>query len=159
MTQYSFLSHSEADTRRFGKALADSLVGGTTVALVGTLGAGKTRLVQAVADALGVPADAVISPTFVLCQEYAGRLTLYHMDTYRLKDDDEFLQLGPEEYFESDGVTMVEWADRVEACLPEDYLSIRIEPVGETARQIVLAAVGDGLDQVVETVRARMAVK
>jgi len=153
MRQFRFLSQSEDDTRRFGRALADSLSGGTTVALIGTLGAGKTRLVQAVASGLGVPADCVISPTFVLCQEYPGRLTLYHMDTYRLKDEDEFLQLGPEEYFESDGVTMIEWADRVEACLPEEYLEVRIEPAGDSAREILMTAVGARLDTVVDAIR------
>lgn len=142
MTEYVFLSHNESDTRRLGAALARSLPAGTTVALIGTLGAGKTRLVQALAAACGVPADTVVSPTFVLCQEYHGRRTLYHLDAYRLKDDDEFLQLGPEEYFESDGITLIEWADRVIDCLPPERLEIHIEVVGDTERQFRLVPAG-----------------
>ena len=72
---------------------------------------------QAVAEAAGVDPKQVLSPTFVLIHEYRGRLPIYHFDAYRLRDDDEFLQLGPEEYFDGSGWTFVEWADRV-AALP-----------------------------------------
>ena len=103
--------------------------------LIGTLGAGKTRLVQAVAAAVGVPRANVTSPTFVLVNEYkTGRLPIYHFDTYRLKDDDEFLNLGPDEYFDSNGLTFVEWADRVADLLPADRLEISIDVTGETTR-------------------------
>jgi tRNA threonylcarbamoyladenosine biosynthesis protein TsaE len=130
---------NEQDTARLGAALAEVLPPGTTIALIGTLGAGKTRLVQAVATALGVPLGNVTSPTFVLVNEYTGgRVPIYHFDTYRLKDDDEFLELGPEEYFESAGLTFVEWADRVLQFLPDERLNIEIEVVGETARSIAI---------------------
>ena len=139
---FVFAAREERDTFRLGAALAALLPPGTTVALLGTLGAGKTRLVQAIAAACGIPADKVTSPTFVLCQPYEGTRTLYHLDAYRLKDDDEFLELGPEEYFESDGLTLIEWADRVEACLPPERLEIRIEVVGEFSRELRIAAIG-----------------
>ena len=142
MDEFTFLADNESDTQRLGAALAKALPPGTTVALIGTLGAGKTRLVQALAAGCGVPPDTVVSPTFVLCQEYHGQRTLYHLDAYRLKDDDEFLELGPEEYFASDGITLIEWADRVLDCLPPQRLEIHIEVVGDTARQFRLAAVG-----------------
>jgi tRNA threonylcarbamoyladenosine biosynthesis protein TsaE len=142
MNEFTFLADNESDTQRLGAALAKTLPPGTTVALIGTLGAGKTRLVQALAAGCGVPPETVVSPTFVLCQEYHGQRTLYHLDAYRLKDDDEFLELGPEEYFASDGITLIEWADRVLACLPPQRLEIHIEVVGDTARQFRLAAVG-----------------
>jgi len=142
MQEFVFEADDETGTRRLGAALARALPPGTTVALIGTLGAGKTRLVQAVAAACGVPAGTVVSPTFVLCQEYHGRRTLYHLDAYRLKDDDEFLQLGPEEYFASDGITLIEWADRVLDCLPPQRLEIHIDVVGDTARRFRLVAVG-----------------
>src|SRR5207302_9287486 len=117
-------------------ALARVLLPGTVVALIGPLGAGKTRLVQTVATALGVPAGSVTSPTFVLVNEYAGgRMPIYHFDTYRLKDDDEFLNLGPDEYFDSNGITFVEWADRVTRLLPAERLEITLEPTGETQRR------------------------
>ena len=128
--------------------MAEVVPAGTTVALVGTLGAGKTRLVQAVAEACGVPSGAVVSPTFVLCQEYHGHRTVYHMDAYRLRGDDEFLQFGPEEYFESDGITLVEWADRVIDCLPPDRIEIHIEVAGQTSREFEITALGEGLSTV-----------
>ena len=157
MDEYQFLATDESDTCRLGEALAQILPAGTTVALIGTLGAGKTRLVQALAAACGVPPETVVSPTFVLCQEYRGRRTLYHLDAYRLKDDDEFLQLGPEEYFDSDGITLIEWADRVIDCLPPQRLEIHIEVVGDTKRQFRLVGVGRQLRQVFSDLAASLA--
>ena len=124
----SYLSQSEADTDRIGTELAAELEPGAVVALIGPLGAGKTRLVQAIAAALGVPRDAVTSPTFVLVNEYRqGRLPIFHFDAYRLKDLDEFLELGPEEYFDANGLTFIEWADRVAEALPSERIEIRIK--------------------------------
>ena len=136
---FTFTANDEGDTVRLGTALAEVLPPGTTVALIGTLGAGKTRLVQAVAAALGVPPGSVTSPTFVLVNEYSGgRVPIYHFDTYRLRDDDEFLELGPDEYFESNGLVFVEWADRVAHLLPTERVEIKLEVVGETTRQITI---------------------
>ena len=136
---FTFIAKSEQDTERLGSALASVLPPGTVIGLVGPLGAGKTRLVQAVATALGVPAGRVTSPTFVLVNEYrGGRLPVYHFDTYRLKDDDEFLNLGPDEYFDSAGLTFVEWADRVTNLLPPDRLEVTIKPVSETERHMTV---------------------
>lgn len=137
---FVFEGSQEADTERLGRTLADVLPGGCTVALVGPLGAGKTRLVQALASAAGVDRRDVVSPTFVLVHEYHGRLPIYHFDAYRLRDDDEFLQLGAEEYFAGRGWVLVEWADRVERCLPVEYLEIVIHiGSGETRRFEVTA--------------------
>lgn len=136
-------SQSEADTVRLGAALADVLPDGTTVALCGTLGAGKTRLVQAVAEAVGVDRRNVTSPTFVLIQEYRGRRALYHIDAYRLRNEDEFLALGPEEYFQSDGLVLVEWADRVQGCLPKDRIEVHIEITGPQSRRFEVVPVGE----------------
>jgi tRNA threonylcarbamoyladenosine biosynthesis protein TsaE len=156
VNELTFLSANESDTDRLGAALADALPPGTTVALIGTLGAGKTRLVQAVAAALGVPRDQATSPTFVLVNEYRGRLSIYHIDAYRLRDEDEFLQLGPEEYFDSPGITFVEWADCVRDCLPIDYLEIRCEAVGETERRYSLTTESPALQPVIEQVTRLM---
>jgi tRNA threonylcarbamoyladenosine biosynthesis protein TsaE len=132
---------NERDTERLGEALADALPPGTVVGLIGTLGAGKTRLVQAIATALGMPLGSVTSPTFVLVNEYrGGRMPVFHFDTYRLKDEDEFLALGPDEYFESSGLTFVEWADRVADLLPRERVEIRFEVVDQTIRRITLNA-------------------
>jgi tRNA threonylcarbamoyladenosine biosynthesis protein TsaE len=134
---FTFIANSEQDTARLGVALASMLPPSTVVALIGTPGAGKTRLVQAVAEGLGVPGSKVTSPTFVLINEYSGgRLPVYHFDTYRLKDADEFLDLGPDEYFDSDGIVFVEWANRVVEFLPAERLEISIEVTGPTTRRI-----------------------
>lgn len=150
------LSRSEAETQQIGAALAAALVPGTVVALIGNLGAGKTRLVQAVAEALGMDRSAVTSPTFVLLQEYAGRLPLYHFDAYRLRDVDEFLALGADELLWSDGVCLIEWADRVAEALPADRLRIEIEPAGAESRLFRFIPGGPRSRSLVEELRKRL---
>lgn len=142
MNEFQFQASNETETFRLGSALARHLPDGSVVALVGTLGAGKTRLVQAIAEGCGIQRRDVVSPTFVLVHEYPGQRMLYHIDAYRLKDADEFLELGPEEYFESDGITLIEWADRVKDCLPRERLEVRIEVTGEETRAFHLVARG-----------------
>jgi tRNA threonylcarbamoyladenosine biosynthesis protein TsaE len=93
---------------------------------------------------MGIDPAEVTSPTFVLCREYhSPTITIFHADAYRLRDEDEFLQLGPEEWFESPGWVFLEWAERVASCLPEDYLCLEIEITGETSRRITLSAKGE----------------
>jgi tRNA threonylcarbamoyladenosine biosynthesis protein TsaE len=155
MKRLIFDALSETDTARLGAALAAELPDGTTVALCGTLGAGKTRLVQAIAEAVGIDRRNVTSPTFVLIQEYRGRRAVYHVDAYRLHDEDEFLALGPEEYFDSDGLVLVEWADRVESCLPRERLEIQIEVTGPQSRRFEVLAVGDKFAAVIDRLQRR----
>jgi tRNA threonylcarbamoyladenosine biosynthesis protein TsaE len=126
------------------------------VALCGTLGAGKTRLVQAVAEALGVDRGRVVSPTFVLVNEYQGRRAIYHFDAYRLRDEDEFSALGPDDYFESDGLSFVEWADRVSDCLPRERIEIHVEVAGETQRRFDITAVGEKYNSTVATLAEKL---
>src|SRR5205807_8290043 len=137
-----------------GRRLAGLLFPGAVVGLVGPLGAGKTHLVRAVAEGLGI-ADpgAVSSPTFVLIQEYDARLPVYHFDAYRLHGEAEFFDLGAHEYFAGDGVCLVEWADRVPGCLPRERLTVRLEITGETARRAVVEASGGRYDAIVEGLR------
>jgi len=149
MSPFVFDAADETGTDRLGTALAGCLPPGTTVALCGTLGAGKTRLVQAIAAACGAAREEVVSPTFVLCQKYEGTRTIYHLDAYRLKDDDEFRALGPEEFFESDGLTIVEWADKVADCLPDERVEIDIEVTGPTSRRFVVRPVGQSFKGIV----------
>jgi tRNA threonylcarbamoyladenosine biosynthesis protein TsaE len=143
MKRFTFDAENEEATAAFGAALAELLPDGSVIALSGTLGAGKTQLVQAVARASGVDPRDVVSPTFVLVHEYAGRRPIFHFDVYRLKDEDEFLELGPEEYFERPGVTFVEWADRVARCLPAGRLEIHIDITGPTSRRFTVTGIGD----------------
>ncbi|MGD0898566.1 MAG: tRNA (adenosine(37)-N6)-threonylcarbamoyltransferase complex ATPase subunit type 1 TsaE [Thermoguttaceae bacterium] len=147
----------ERATAALGVALAQLLPPGTTVALVGTLGAGKTRLVQAIAEACGVSRRDVVSPTFVLIQEYHGRRRVCHIDAYRVRDADEFDQLGPDEYFESDALVLVEWADRVAGSLPRQRVEIRIEVTGDQSRRMEIAAVGPRYESLVERLRSVLA--
>ena len=133
-----------AGTEAFGRRLGGLLFPGAVVALVGSLGAGKTHLVRAVAEGLGLKdGRAVSSPTFVLIQEYAGRLPVYHFDAYRLRDPAEFFDLGGHEYLEGKGVCLIEWADRVAACLPAEQLRITIEVTGETSRRFIVEGFGE----------------
>jgi len=155
---FQFTANDERDTERLGAALAEVLPPGTVVGLIGTLGAGKTRLVQAVAAALGVPTGSVTSPTFLLVNEYTGgRMPVYHFDTYRLKDEDEFLALGPDEYFESDGITFVEWADRVRERLPAERLEVALEVAGETQRFISIRGTSPAMEELATRIAATLA--
>lgn len=130
--------------------LAKHLEPGTVIALNGNLGAGKTRLVQAIATAMGVDRSQVNSPTFVLIQEYQGHLPLYHFDTYRLKDTDEFLELGADDLLYSDGVCLIEWADKVSEVLPQDSLKINIEHTSEIARTFYFQGQGPNSIKIVK---------
>ncbi len=167
-----FESKSEDDTDRFGAALARALPSGAVVALIGTLGAGKTRLVQAVGKAVGLDPHEVVSPTFVLVHEYElpntqapGHQTLghqapvssiYHFDAYRIKDNDEFLALGPDEYFADERAwSFIEWADRVAACLPRDYLRVEIEVTAPVSRRFTIAFVGTPYEGLVGRFRSQ----
>ena len=148
MHEYIFNSESPADTDRLGAALAAALPDDGVVALCGTLGAGKTRLVQAVAAACGIDRGEVVSPTFVLCHEHSGSRTLYHFDAYRLAGDEEFQRLGSQEYFSAGGITLIEWADKVAASLPDERLEVVIAVTGETFRQFTLRARGEKMEAV-----------
>ncbi len=135
MQEFEYVSESIDQTDRLGAALARQLPDGSVVALIGTLGAGKTRLVQSVAANCGIDPEEVTSPTFVLCREYRSERDIFHFDAYRITDDDEFLELGPDEYYDSDGLTFIEWADRVIDCLPPMHWEIEIEVTGEQSRR------------------------
>jgi tRNA threonylcarbamoyladenosine biosynthesis protein TsaE len=133
-----------AGTMVFGRRLGSLLFPGAAIGLIGPLGAGKTHLVRAIAEGLGIPNSRVVnSPTFVLIQEYGARLPINHFDAYRLRTPEEFRDLGVGEYFEGNGVCLVEWADRVAACMPAERLQITIEVTGETRRRLLLEPFGD----------------
>ncbi len=156
MQQFDFNAANECDTDRLGLALAHSLPATATIALEGTLGAGKTRLVQAIAAGCGIDARSVTSPTFVLCQPHRGDRQLYHLDAYRVHDLDEFLELGVDEYFDGPGLTLIEWADRIAPCLPADYLAIQIDIIAQTDRQFRLIAHGTALQDALARVAAEL---
>ena len=145
MSQFVFDSCSPADTDRLAAALVSILPERATIALCGTLGAGKTRFVQGLAAAVGLDPAEVTSPTFVLCQQFSSSRRLYHLDAYRLHDADEFRELGTEELYQEQALTLIEWADKVEPALPDSYLLIQIEVTGEQSRTFRISASGDEL--------------
>ena len=132
-----------AATEAFGRRLGALLFPGAVIALVGQLGAGKTHLTRAIAEGLGVKNPAAVnSPTFVLIQEYPARLPIAHFDAYRLSGPREFAELGVDEYFRGEGVSVVEWADKVQSTLPAEHLRIEIEIVDENRRRFKITATG-----------------
>jgi tRNA threonylcarbamoyladenosine biosynthesis protein TsaE len=131
-------------TQELGHRLGPMLFPNALIALVGPLGAGKTHLSRAIAEGLGIAnAAAVTSPTFTLIHEYPARLPIYHFDAYRLTGPDAFLDLGVTEYYEAGGVCLIEWADRVEAALPTERLTIRLEPIDANSRRAIVQASGE----------------
>ncbi|UCC89931.1 MAG: tRNA (adenosine(37)-N6)-threonylcarbamoyltransferase complex ATPase subunit type 1 TsaE [Anaerolineales bacterium] len=144
-----FFSHSEAQTRRLGMRLGELLEGGEVIALQGELGSGKTRWAQGVGQGLQV-GQAVTSPTFTLVNEYSGRLTLYHIDLYRINHAAEALAFGLEDYLYDDGVCLIEWAERVTRIIPADRLWITFYHLDETKRRITMHAAGDRYQQLLK---------
>lgn len=155
-SEFTCSSCNEADTERLGAALAAMVGPGDVIALHGPLGAGKTRFVQAVAKALGCDDQWINSPTFILIQEYDGRLPVYHVDAYRLKDTDEFLEIGGEEILNGDGVCLIEWAEKVEDVLPRDHLAILIEVTAEHTRRFRFRSTGTRSTRIIEAFRAAL---
>ncbi len=137
------LEHVDALARR----MVDDLAPGITFGLVGTLGAGKTRIVQSMAAATGVDPADVTSPTFTLLQSHHGSITLHHLDAYRVTDDDEFLELGVEELFDDPQAwTLVEWADLVRSVMPRETVWIKIDIEQDAnRRQIAMFTQDDAL--------------
>lgn len=134
-------SASEDVTKALGAALGRVLVAGDFVALYGPLGAGKTQFVKGLARGLDVPEDEpVVSPTFVLVREYAGRLRLFHLDLYRLHGEAELSELGMDELrCSGDAVVAVEWADRAPGGIPPDAWRVELEHAGADRRTITAA--------------------
>lgn len=139
-----FISRSEKETLEFGARLVRGLRRGDIVCLFGNLGAGKTVLVKGMAKGLGISTDEVISPSFVLIREYwppkkkKKAIPLFHFDLYRLKDSEDILSLGCEEYFYSQkGISVVEWAERMQGYLPDKFIKIKIEIKGKNQRLII----------------------
>ena len=130
-------SQSPEATRRAGEALGRTLGPADVVALTGELGAGKTCFVQGVVQGLEVTTTAT-SPTFVLVNEYRGRLPVHHVDAYRTETLTELVDLGLLELFDADGVTLVEWADKLRPLLPARTIDVHVSGVGDEPREIVI---------------------
>ncbi|MDR2418499.1 MAG: tRNA (adenosine(37)-N6)-threonylcarbamoyltransferase complex ATPase subunit type 1 TsaE [Treponema sp.] len=134
---FSIVSSSPEETIAAGERIAALLRKGSVVALCGGLGAGKTWLTKGIARGLGVT-EEVTSPTYTIISEYEGRLPFYHIDAYRLRGDDEFATLGADDALYGNGVTVIEWSERVAQSIPDNALTIEISILEDTHRLIVV---------------------
>lgn len=139
MNKYEFTSTQVSETMEFAKKIAKRLKPQDVITLEGDLGAGKTTFTKGLAEGLNIK-KTVNSPTFTIIKEYQGDLPLYHMDVYRLEDSYE--DLGFDEYFEGNGVTVVEWAHLIEDQLPSERLTIYLEHGQDQSRTIKLEPIG-----------------
>ncbi|MDF2947497.1 MAG: ATP-binding protein [Bacillales bacterium] len=140
MEKYTYLSKSSNDTTELALKIGMLLDKGSVITLEGDLGAGKTTFTKGLAKGLHIERN-VNSPTFTIIKEYKGRLPLYHMDVYRVESSDE--DLGFDEYFYGDGVTVVEWAHLIEEQLPENRLEIVIKNINDNERQFTFYPLGE----------------
>jgi tRNA threonylcarbamoyladenosine biosynthesis protein TsaE len=144
MNEYEIMSTKLEDTQLFANRLASFLQPGDVLTLEGDLGAGKTAFTKGLAIGLGIQRN-VNSPTFTIIKEYQGNMPLYHMDVYRLEDSYE--DLGFDEYFHGNGVTVIEWAHLIEDQLPNERLNIYIYHQGNNSRKLVIKPMGVRYEQ------------
>ncbi len=135
---FNIISSSAEDTIELGRKIGSQLRGGEVIAVCGPLGSGKTHLIKGIAAGAGAKDHRnVNSPTFVIVNEYAGRLDIYHIDAYRLNSVSEFEMLGFDDFCYPQSVVLIEWADKIESALKAiDYIRIELEHAGETKRKI-----------------------
>lgn len=132
-------SDSEIQTKELAQQFAKALGPGSVVCLKGELGAGKTHFVKGMARAFGIGEEEVHSPTYTLINEYKGNgLPLYHFDCYRLESIEEALEIGAEEYFYGEGVSVIEWPERIRDLIPPDAIWITITSVAPSKRKFVI---------------------
>jgi len=136
------ISKNPRQTREIGKKLSAMLKPGDIICLSGELGSGKTVLAKGISSGLGVKESGVVSPTFVLMRCHRGRMPVYHFDLYRVSGPREIAGLGYEEFFFSDGVSVIEWADRLGELEPGECLKIKLEHKGDDRRLLNLSAKG-----------------
>ena len=148
MDSHTFFSNSPAATSGLGKRVGERLKAGSIVALMGELGCGKTLFTRGICVGLGVPERQVNSPTFVLVDEYRGRLPVYHIDLYRLNTIAEEFEIGILDYLAGadSSVIVVEWAEKVLSLLPDDYLRVQFQMLSPRRRQLTLAGFGKRYD-------------
>jgi tRNA threonylcarbamoyladenosine biosynthesis protein TsaE len=148
---------SSRETEELGAAIGSLLEPGAFLALQGTLGGGKTCLTRGLVAALAPQSAALVaSPTYAIMNSYPGDTPVYHFDFYRLAGDDDIAELGFEEYFQGDGVCVVEWSERLEELLPDDVLTLLFEYDGDDRRRITMTGSGQKSDAVVEQLAGKL---
>lgn len=141
-----FIANNEEETMDFAERLGELLQPNQVITLDGDLGAGKTTFTKGLAKGLGVK-RTVNSPTYTIVK-YRGRMPLYHMDVYRLEDSEE--DIGFDEYFSGEGVTVIEWSDYIHTFLPDTYLKIQMKKESADQRQILLQPIGEEYEKLIE---------
>jgi tRNA threonylcarbamoyladenosine biosynthesis protein TsaE len=146
--KYVFFSHSPADTSALGKKIGKHITSGAVIALVGELGCGKTLLTRAICAGLDVPRKQVNSPTFVLVNEYRGRIPVFHLDLYRIGNEADGVELGIVDYLRraASGVMIIEWAEKILPLLPADLLKVEFQILSTRQRRIGLSSAGKKFD-------------
>lgn len=135
----TFKTHSPTETQTLGEQLGKTLKSGDVIALIGDLGTGKTCLTQGIARGIGIAPDEVVSsPSYILINEYNGTIPIYHIDLYRLETAAEIAELGLTEYMDSDGICIIEWAERMEHALPKNHMRIDIRWEDENVRHFTV---------------------
>jgi len=149
-----YLSNDVNNTIKLGKRIGRLLGAGDLVGLVGNLGAGKTVFTKGLAEGIGVKNPKyVTSPSFVLIKEHKGKFPLYHFDLYRLDTDEEVRTTGYQDYFYGDGLTVIEWAQKIEPLLPKEYLRVEFKTKSENQREIKLIARGSKYKKVLSKLK------
>jgi tRNA threonylcarbamoyladenosine biosynthesis protein TsaE len=145
----TFKSTSSFETQKLAKSLVKFLGAGDIISLTGDLGAGKTCFTQGLASGLGISLF-ITSPTFNILKEYQAKLPLYHFDAYRIESINDFFEIGYEEYFFNQGVSVVEWGDKINSLLPEEYLEIEFNRIDDATRQLIVIPHGLRWEKIVK---------
>lgn len=145
MNNHTYISRSPAATTNLGKFTGKALPEGGVIALIGELGSGKTLLTRGICEGLGVPLRRVNSPTFVLVNEYQGRMPVFHMDMYQLRTESDAVELGIIDYMARarSGVMIIEWAEKILSILPEDLLRVDFQILTDRQRKIEFSSSGE----------------
>ena len=153
-----FQTKSTSETIRIGKNIGSLLLPGDAVALVGELGTGKTQFIKGLAAGVGVGKPTYISsPSFMLINEYVGKVPFCHIDLFRLKSEKEAEELGLEDYFQGGGITAVEWADKIPSLLPQEIFWIHIHYTGKHTRSFEITGKGKRFEEILRKCGTRSA--
>jgi len=150
---FSVITSDPEQTEKIGHYLGALLEPGDLVCLYGDLGAGKTHFSYGIALGLDVQEQYITSPTFTFVNEYEGRVPFYHIDLYRLKEPSELESIGFDEYIDSDGATVIEWAERADEELPDEKLSVYFSIISETSREIGFFAEGERYEKLLNDLK------
>jgi len=145
----TIISKSPEETKKLGEDIGKLVRAGDLLAFYGELGAGKTCFIQGISQQLEVK-DYVTSPSFTIINEYRGKIPIYHFDLFRLNNAEEILELGYKEYFYGEGLTVIEWAEKIEEYLPKEHLKIDIKFEDHYKRTITFIPQGDRFEKILK---------